>query len=66
MRAQPWWYVLFPDSDPPLLAGLLQGVHGKPVGDGPGMGRDERRGTIITEIPAGRGTMLVYKPAAGR
>ena len=58
--------VLFPDSDPALLAGLLQGIHGKPVGDGPAIWLDERRGTIITAIPAGPGTMLVYKPAAGR
>jgi hypothetical protein len=27
------------------------------------MWRDERRGTIITAIPVGRGTMLLYRPA---
>jgi hypothetical protein len=58
--------VLFPDSDPALLAGLLQGIHGKSVDEAQRMWRDERRGTIITAIPAGRGTMLLYRPAAGR
>jgi hypothetical protein len=58
--------VLFADSDPALMAGLLQGIHGKPVDEAQGIWRDERRGTIITAIPAGRGTMLLYRPAAGR
>jgi hypothetical protein len=57
--------VLFPDSDPALLAGLLQGIHGKPIAEGQGVWRDERRGTTITAIPAGRGTMLVYRPSGG-
>jgi hypothetical protein len=55
--------MLFADSDPALLAGLLQGIHGKPVDEAQRMWRDERRGTIITAIPAGRGTMLLYRPA---
>lgn len=55
--------VLFADSDPALLAGLLQGIHGKPADEGQSVWRDERRGTIITALPAGRGTMLVYRPA---
>lgn len=58
--------VLFADADPALLAGLLQGIHGKPVNEGQGVWRDERRGTTITAIPAGRGTMLVYRPSGGR
>jgi hypothetical protein len=57
--------VLFADTDPALMAGLLQGIHGKPVDEAQGVWRDERRGTIITAI-AGRGTMLLYRPAAGR
>ena len=56
--------VLFADSDPALLAGLLQGIYGRP--EGQGVWRDERRGTIITAIPDGRGTMLLYRPAAAR
>ena len=55
--------VLFPDSDPPLLTGLLQGIHGQPADEAQRIWRDDRRGTIITAIPAGRGTMLVYRPA---
>jgi hypothetical protein len=55
--------VLFADSDPALMAGLLQGIYGKPVDAGQRMWRDERRGTIITAVPAGRGTMLLYRPA---
>jgi hypothetical protein len=55
--------VLFVDSDPALMAGLLQGIYGRPVDEGQRMWRDERRGTIITAIPAGRGTMLLYQPA---
>jgi hypothetical protein len=58
--------VLFADSDPALLAGLLQGIHGKPVDEARGVWRDDRRGTTITAIPAGRGTMLLYRPATGR
>ena len=58
--------VLFADSDPALMAGLLQGIYGKPVDETQRLWRDERRGTIITAIPAGRGTMLLYRPAAGR
>lgn len=58
--------VLFADADPALMAGLLQGIHGKLVDEAQRMWRDERRGTIITAIPAGRGTMLLYRPAAGR
>lgn len=58
--------VLFPDSDPALMAGLLQGIHGKPADEAQRIWRDERRGTIITAIPAGRGTMLLYRPAGGR
>ena len=58
--------VLFADSDPALMEGLLQGIHGRPVDEAQRMWRDERRGTIITAIPAGRGTMLLYRPAAGR
>lgn len=54
--------VLFADSDPALMAGLLQGIHGKPVDETQRMWRDDRRGTIITAIPAGRGTMLLYRP----
>ncbi|MBI2739865.1 MAG: hypothetical protein HYX38_25380 [Rhodospirillales bacterium] len=54
--------VLFPDSEPALLVGLLQGVHGKPTDEVQRVWRDERRGTIITAVPAGRGTMLVYRP----
>ena len=56
--------VLFADSDPALMAGLLQGIHGKPVDEGQRMWWDERRGTIITAIPDGRGTMLLYRPTA--
>jgi len=56
--------VLFADSDPALMTGLLQGIHGKPVDEGQRMWRDERRGTIITAIPDGRGTMLLYRPTA--
>ncbi len=56
--------VLFPDSDPTLIAGLLQGIHGRPADEAQRIWRDERRGTIITAIPTGRGTMLVYRPAA--
>lgn len=56
--------VLFPDSEPALLAGLLQGIHGKPVSEDQGIWRDERRGTTITAIPAGRGTLLLYRPTA--
>ena len=55
--------VLFPDSDPALIANLLQGIHGKPVDEAQRVWRDERRGTTITAIPAGRGTMLLYRPA---
>jgi hypothetical protein len=55
--------VLFADADPALLAGLLQGIHGKPVDEAQGVWRDERRGTIITAVPAGRGAMLHYRPA---
>jgi hypothetical protein len=55
--------VLFADSDPALMTGLLQGIHGKPVDEGQRIWRDERRGTIITAIPDGRGTMLLYRPA---
>jgi hypothetical protein len=58
--------VLFADSDPALMASLLQGIYGKPVDEAQRMWRDERRGTIITAVPAGRGTMLLYRPAAGR
>jgi hypothetical protein len=55
--------VLFADSDPALMTGLLQGIHGKPVDEGQRIWRDERRGTIITAIPDGRGAMLLYRPA---
>ena len=55
--------VLFPDSDPALLTGLLQGIHGKPMDEAQRVWRDERRGTIITAVPTDRGTMLVYRPA---
>jgi len=54
--------VLFADSDPALMAGLLQGIHGKPVDEAQRMWRDERRGSIISAIPDGRGTMLLYRP----
>jgi hypothetical protein len=56
--------VLFPDSDPALITGLLQGIHGPPVDANKGQWRDERRGTILTAIPNGRGTLLLYRPAA--
>lgn len=56
--------VLFPDADPALVASLLQGIHGKPVSEGQGIWRDERRGTTITAIPSGRGTILLYRPTA--
>jgi hypothetical protein len=55
--------VLFADSDPALIAGLLQGIHGKPVDEAQRMWRDERRGSIITAIPTGRGTLLLYRPS---
>lgn len=55
--------VLFAGSDPALIAGLLQGIHGKPVDETQRIWRDERRGTTITALPAGRGTMLLYRPA---
>jgi len=55
--------LLFADSDPALMASLLQGIYGKPVDEAQGVWRDERRGTIITAVPDGRGTMLLYRPA---
>jgi hypothetical protein len=56
--------VLFPNSDTALIAGLLQGIHGAPVDASKGQWRDDRRGTILTAIPNGRGTLLLYRPAA--
>jgi hypothetical protein len=56
--------VLFPNSDTALIAGLLQGLHGAPVDASKGQWRDDRRGTILTAIPNGRGTLLLYRPAA--
>jgi hypothetical protein len=54
--------VLFADSDPALMTGLLQGIYGKPVDEAQRAWRDERRGSIITATPDGRGTMLLYRP----
>jgi hypothetical protein len=56
--------VLFADSDPALMTGLLQGIYGKPVDEAQRMWRDERRGSIITAIPDGRGTLLLYRPTS--
>ena len=56
--------VLFPDSDPALIAGVLRGIHGAPVDASNGQWRDDRRGTILTAVPNGRGTLLLYQPAA--
>ena len=42
--------------------GGLQGIHGKPLDEARRMWRDERRGSIITAIPTGRGTLLLYRP----
>jgi hypothetical protein len=55
--------VLFPDPDPALIAGLLQGIHGEPADETQRIWCDERRGTIIAALPVGRGTMLVYRPS---
>ena len=54
--------MLFADSDPALMTGLLRGIYGKPVDEAQRMWRDERRGSIITAIPDGRGTMLLCRP----
>ncbi len=56
--------VLFPDSDPALISGLLQGIHGAPVDASNGQWRDDRRGTMLRAIPTGRGTLLLYRPGA--
>lgn len=57
--------VLFANTDIVQSSGLLQGVLGQPAGESTGVRtwRDERRGTIITAIPADTGTKLVYRPA---
>ena len=56
--------VLFPTSDIGLVTGLLQGIHGEPVGEAPAgrVWRDTRRSTTITATPVAGGAMMIYRP----
>ena len=60
--------VLFPTADIGLLTGLLQGIHGKPIDEAPAgrVWRDEDRGSTITALPVGSGSMMIYRPTSGR
>ncbi|CAN5712145.1 hypothetical protein BH11PSE3_BH11PSE3_26160 [soil metagenome] len=60
--------VLFPRTDSELMSGLLGGIHGEAVEGRPGdptsrFWRDQRRGSLLTVIPAGLGVWLLYRPA---
>jgi len=57
--------VLFTDADFAMISGLLLGIQGQPVEDRQAAGkvwRDQRRGSTITAMPAGRGTRVTYRP----
>ena len=59
--------LLFPDAEPALIAKLVGGIHGEPaVGGSQPQWQDEQRGTILTVTAVDRGTVLLYRPAAGR
>ncbi len=55
-----------PHRDPALLAGLLQGIHGKPADEAQACGGTNAAAPSSRRSPDGRATMLLYRPAAGR